>query len=409
MILRSWGAIALLMWGSSVVLAQAPAVAPADYNPVTSSGALPDYIMSNHDWSGYDPVGGPALWADAELLMWWLRGAPLPPLVTQGSPTDTNPGALGQPGTSVLYGGKPQDFGPFEGLRITLGGQIADSGLGLEGSGMLLEHRTQIFTAASNANGQPLLANPLFFSDLGQEGSFLISGQVPAPIVGNTTIASSLHLWGTEVHPILNLWQGQSLRVDGFVGFRYLDLEEDLRIATFANDIANDIQQLSVDGFHTRNQFYGADLGAKVRWCSDRLSMDLGARVALGATHQVVNVDGITTASGAGAFLVGTYPAGIYAQPTNIGRQENDHFSVIPQVQLKASYAVLRNLQVFVGWDYLYWSSVVRPGDQIDRAVNSNLLSFPGQPLVGPANPQPLFQRTAFWAQGVTFGVELQF
>jgi Putative beta barrel porin-7 (BBP7) len=59
----------------------------------------------------------------------------------------------------------------------------------------------------------------------------------------------------------------------------------------------------------------------------------------------------------------------------------------------------------------MYLSSVVRPGDQVDRTVNvanvptSLAFGLPG----GPASPAPQFVRTDFWAQGVTFGVLFKF
>jgi hypothetical protein len=56
------------------------------------------------------------------------------------------------------------------------------------------------------------------------------------------------------------------------------------------------------------------------------------------------------------------------------------------------------------GYTFLYWSSVVRAGDQIDLTVNPNLLSdTPG----GPARPSFAFHETGIWAQGLSLGVEL--
>ena len=64
-------------------------------------------------------------------------------------------------------------------------------------------------------------------------------------------------------------------------------------------------------------------------------------------------------------------------------------------------------LKVFIGYDFLFWSQVVRPGDQIDR--NVNLTQALGGALAGPAAPLPQFSGTSFWAQGVSAGVELSY
>jgi hypothetical protein len=59
----------------------------------------------------------------------------------------------------------------------------------------------------------------------------------------------------------------------------------------------------------------------------------------------------------------------------------------------------------------MYWSSVVRPGDQIDTTINRTQLPSvfaPGM-LVGAPRPGFQFHPTDFWAQGVSFGLELQY
>ena len=49
----------------------------------------------------------------------------------------------------------------------------------------------------------------------------------------------------------------------------------------------------------------------------------------------------------------------------------------------------------------------MRPGEQIDRTVNTNQLP----PAVGGGPARPMFQNNAtdFWAQGVNFGVEFKY
>ena len=44
----------------------------------------------------------------------------------------------------------------------------------------------------------------------------------------------------------------------------------------------------------------------------------------------------------------------------------------MPHVQAKVGYNILDNVRATVGYDFLYWSSVARVGDQIDRQVNDN-------------------------------------
>jgi hypothetical protein len=64
-----------------------------------------------------------------------------------------------------------------------------------------------------------------------------------------------------------------------------------------------------------------------------------------------------------------------------------------------------------VGYSFLYWSNVVRPGDQIDRTVNFTQVPIDptNGPLSGSARPALMPRQNDFWAQGFNFGIEIQF
>ena len=48
----------------------------------------------------------------------------------------------------------------------------------------------------------------------------------------------------------------------------------------------------------------------------------------------------------------------------------NDAFAVLPEVGLNVGVYVTEKVRVFAGYSFLYWSDVVRPGDQVSRAIN---------------------------------------
>jgi hypothetical protein len=77
---------------------------------------------------------------------------------------------------------------------------------------------------------------------------------------------------------------------------------------------------------------------------------------------------------------------------------------------MKFYVLITQHCRAFVGYDFLYWNQVVRPGNQVDRNINlSQSAVFGSGTLSGPATPAPLFGRSDFWAQGITFGLELRF
>jgi hypothetical protein len=113
----------------------------------------------------------------------------------------------------------------------------------------------------------------------------------------------------------------------------------------------------------------------------------------------------------AGPVLVSTTSPGFLTGPNNIGRSSQDTFAVLPEVDLKVGYQFNNHVNVFAGWMFLYWSDVVRPGNQIDPYVNPNRVPTFGEfGLPGGApNPVAQFSHSEYWITGVTFGVEVKF
>jgi hypothetical protein len=110
-----------------------------------------------------------------------------------------------------------------------------------------------------------------------------------------------------------------------------------------------------------------------------------------------------------GGATPGTFPGFVFTQPSNIGSFGSRDFSVIPQAQFKLGMDLLARVRATVGYDFMYWTDVARPGSQIDRVVNFSQGApvFGGAgTLVGPARPAPLNGRSDFWAHGVNFGLE---
>jgi hypothetical protein len=59
-----------------------------------------------------------------------------------------------------------------------------------------------------------------------------------------------------------------------------------------------------------------------------------------------------------------------------------------------------------VGYNLLFWSNVIRPGDQVDRVVD--LTFVPNGPAVaasGQLRPEPLFRQSNLFVNGLQLGV----
>lgn len=367
----------------------------------------------------YTPQGQP--WFSAEYLLWRITSGATPPLVATGNPADAFPGALGQPGTRVLFGGNnAMDYGGISGMRLGTGIWLGPRALwGLEGSGFFFEHAVLGIAAASDQAGNPPLFVPFFRSELGRPGSFTISTPVllnpvpqPGSLLGGVSVDCNTRFWGAEGNIVRNLLRTDNCSIDFLLGFRYLDLSDALTLGgNSLQDPVTGIQGGFFDRFETSNQLYAAQLGGRFSYQGERLSLDFLPKLALGSNREIVNVTGAFTQTGAVLGpLQGTFPGGIFTQSTNLGRRSADQFAVVPQLQAKIGYNLRPNIRATVGYDFLYWSQVIRAGNQIDPAVNvSQSVPLGVGTLIGPASPAPIFDRTDFIAHGVSFGLELRY
>jgi hypothetical protein len=286
-------------------------------------------------------------------------------------------------------------------------------------------NRTQNYTATSDQF--PNLFRPFFAADNridlgnmpGQFREIIAAGNLG--INGAFAAQSTSQFWGADLNYRRCLWRGCTGNADVFAGFRYLNLDEELNIyediqatrtINFLDNAGAPLGTLLAgsrftvrDQFKTCNDFYGGQIGVDAEFQRDRWYLGVRPSVALGVTHQQVTINGSATSTipGQGTEqLVG----GLYALNSNIGNYSSNQFTVVPELQMRVGYQVTDRLRVFLGCDFLYWSSVVRPADQIDFTLDTNRLPPPQPPTVNPPRPAPVFNQTDFWAMGLNTGLE---
>jgi len=271
------------------------------------------------------------VWVDGEFLTYWVKRAPDP------------------------LGGST-DFGLIPGLKLDAGGWL-DPAMkwGLEGSAFFL---------ARQSNTIGLAAGSVPFLDL---------------LAGGASAYQDSQLWGADINGLYNLYRDSRFHTDLIGGFRYLGLQEDLKAYAVGTVCLPDGE---VEGgsaatrLMAQNNFYGGQIGARAGWTFDRWFVDITGKIALGATTEGVtaNLTAIGADGAADAFQF---------------RQSKTDFAVLPEVNLRVGYNFTRNIHAFVGYDFLYISSVARPGNQFNNLTSVN--------------------STGFWAQGLNFGVEVSF
>jgi hypothetical protein len=190
-------------------------------------------------------------------------------------------------------------------------------------------------------------------------------------------------------------------RIDATLGWRFYQLKESLGIEE--NLSAADGTFVVNDNFRTRNQFNGAELG--FQWTGRRgyWSLDSLMRMGIGNVRQEVMISGTTLITPPGQP---PQRGGLLAQRTNIGTYTRNDFGVVPELGATLGYQVTQNLRLTAGYSFIYWSNVVRPGDQIDTTVNPNLMPPENPQETAFLNPRFAFQPTDYWIQGLSLGGE---
>lgn len=400
-----------------------PSLAPLPggmFNFNTDGGALP------YRW-----------YASADYLYWWIRDGGLPPLVTTGSANDPVPGVINPtlgPSTQVLYGNESLDTQGRSGARVEIGRWFgACTPWAIEGGFFFLGQRTASFTAGGDGSaGSPVIGRPFFENNRQVESIEYVN--FPGIASGTININSTNNFYGGHLDWRRRLWCpnpcqtrcGGNWRIDGTVGFRYLNFDEDLNISEnpmLLVNVVNEaglllpagLQQNSSESFKVNNDFYGAMFGLNTEWTRGRWSLGLNSRVSLGNTHRQLEISGAQTITVPGA-ATGQFTGGLLARQTNIGNYTDDKFTVVPEVNFNVGYQFTNHFKMYMGYNFIYWPNVWRVGDQVDRNVNLSGLPLsiqPGQTSIftgqvippGTPRPQPTLADTDFWAQGINVGM----
>lgn len=331
-------------------------------------------------------------WARAEYLGWWKQGMRLPALVT------TNPTAaptLADPDTVILFGNDTINKDAKSGGRFALGMWADSSQLyGFEFTYMNLGTETMSYHASGN--DYAILGRPFFNIETAAADANLIN--YPSPVyTGRVSVVAKTNFQGTELLYRRAVKQFPCSQVDLLIGWRWLQLKDDLLISESVTDALATTINLS-DQFNTKNNFHGVEFG--VQWrrpVSHAWTLEALGKLALGNNHSVVMINGRQTADP---------DQGLLALNSNSGTHTRNSLSAVTELGLSVRRRFDCGLEASFGYTFVYWSDVMRAGDQIDLNVDPRQIPPAPQSATHPAFPM---STTDFWAQGLQFGLEYTF
>jgi hypothetical protein len=339
------------------------------------------------------------LYGRVEYLMWFLKGADMPPLVTGG-----RTGVLGAPGTRVLFGGSDVRQGLRSGARFT-GGYWFDPErtVAVEASLFFLGRQDVNYYMSSAGRSGGLLARPFF--DLNTRSSAVRLLASPGERAGAVQVGLDTCLWGKDVSLVANYCDLPGFRFNVLAGARFVELEEDLRIQDATVTLAAPrTSSASSDQILTNQKFFGPQVGAAFEWRFCRWMLEGSAKVGLGVYHQQADVTGLTLNAADGGFTA--RPGGLLALPSNSGNHERTRFGMVTDLGMNLGYQLTDNIRIFAGYNFLLMPASLRAGSQIDPVINTT--QFNGR-LQGAARPAYVFRTSNFMAHGTNFGLEFRY
>jgi hypothetical protein len=369
-------------------------------------------------WAG-DGTDCHRFWADVGLLVWWVKSGPQhePLLIARTTPP-----------SPPLLGLDDIGFGGFAGARVAAGWWLGDGppSLGVEVAGLVLGKVTRHERAFSDPAGSPELYRPVLDGVTGQPATVDVS--FPRHFSGRLDVLASSQLWGAEANARWVYGALGCCRAELLGGFRHLGLEEGLDIVQLSQGLGGPLvtgafgtltgmPRIRVeDNFRCLNLFYGPQAGFRCTLPWDPCWLALTGKFAAGVTDQLLRISGSTsfTQGGDGVSFVaggGRVPLGLLAGPGNIGSHSRTHFGCVAEGGLEWGVQPCSWLAFSMGYTFLWWDGVLRPGDQIDRRVN--LATVPLSPTFGapggPLLPNVNFRERDFWAQGLTLALRFLF
>ncbi|MFO0929438.1 MAG: BBP7 family outer membrane beta-barrel protein [Gemmataceae bacterium] len=360
-------------------------------------------------------VPGTLIEVQAEYLLWWTKGPSVPPLLTTSDPDAL--GMLDAPSTRILSGGKHANLSTLSGFRWSTF-LLLTHNVGVDFGGFLLQPQSVRSSFHSDANGTPLLALPYIDPNGTFENAAVLAS--PATQTGSFTSRLSSLLWGGEVNGVYRLPLRGHWTVNLTTGFRYLNLHDELNVDSaltltttpglFAGrDVPVGSTIAAFDAFDTRNEFYGGQVGCQVEWYHGPFSINARGKVALGDTVQSLTIAGSSVLN-PGSPNAPSVPGGFYALPSNTGRISRNVFSVVPEVGVNVGCLMTRNIGLSLGYNFLYWSNVIRASEQVDRHINvTQVPSFDTGIRNGANMPTAAYRSTDFWAHGVNISLLVQY
>ncbi|MBP3959001.1 BBP7 family outer membrane beta-barrel protein [Gemmata sp. G18] len=315
-----------------------------------------------------------------ELLIGRTRGPSVAPIVTTGpASAGAFAGAVGQPTTLPLFGGKRALDDWRSGLRVELGAWLdgnQHSGIGIRFYSLFTTNEQ--FRSGPNGRAvvnvpQSVNAGPLAI----QIPAFV---SFPGASTGRVSASAETMFMGGDVNWRYLIDRTDWFRVDTLAGYRQLHLTDEIGAnfnvvptATASESMLVAPQFTGADSVRTRNNFYGPQLGLCASTGGGRLWIEGHAATALGVTESSLDfarsrMGGIAPNPVAVLAALGAPPsaANTMAATNQTAMMQSNvanrlsYFGAVGEGGVRLNWRATDHVRFTAGYSFLYWNNVRR-------------------------------------------------
>ncbi len=342
--------------------------------------------------------GGEDRWASAELLLWFPQQRRTPALVST-APEGVQP-VPGQPGMDIAFGGDVgDDLTP--GFRLDAGRYLTEN-FGIGGRFWMLDEDREHFSMSGRGTGTSI-GRPFFNTD--QPGPDAILVNLDGEFAGSVAFESELRMLAAEAYGRLKFGRGANYRVDLIGGYTHFNIDDRLLASSTTVDTDSGTRSTFFDDFDAENQFHGGQLGFETTVSKGRWALTSLSKVHFGNMNQSIAIDGASRrVTAADPPTTERFDAGALALDAQ-GQFERDEFAFAPELNLKLAYQFRRNVQLSVGYSFMYFDNVLLAGDHVDPLFDGTTILTDG-----PHGQRDFeFDDSSLWVQGIDLGFVLDF
>lgn len=321
-------------------------------------------------------------WLNAEWLIGRTRGAAVSPIVTTGPASNLLlAGAVGQPATLPLFGGRRVLNDWRSGLRVEAGMWFdPDHRTGVSARLYSLFSDSERFVVRPGGNA--VVNVPHFIPVGGVAVQIPVFVGFPGLTAGSVQTSASTSFTGGDLNWRRLLTRGDRYRVELLAGYRQMYLGDELRSAFEVNPlgpVALGLSRLSgADAIRSRNDFFGPQLGLYASTGWNRLTLEGHTALALGVTASEVTfarvrggglnpaVGPMLTAAGvpASATAALVTAANSFTLSRANAADRVTYFGAAWEGGVRVNWRLTDRVRLSGGYSCLYWNNVRRAQEE---------------------------------------------